>query len=165
MYLIAIVMDTKIAVFWFVAPCSLAMIIALMMEAARTSETLENYYQTTRCYNPEDSNLHTHHRENLKSYLVMDTSENYCKAIHLLNKHSTILRPASHAYALIKPSSGAPDVFKTAVEFTLIVFLLLPECKMCDKCDYIQTVFWTYPLFYEGKTNFTLHYTAAMWPQ
>jgi hypothetical protein len=52
----------KMAVFWVVAPCS------LMMEAARTSETLVNYYQTTRRYNPEDSHLHTHRRENLKSY-------------------------------------------------------------------------------------------------
>jgi hypothetical protein len=41
-----------------------------MMEAARTSETLVNFYQTARCYNPEDSNLHTHRRENLKSYRV-----------------------------------------------------------------------------------------------
>jgi hypothetical protein len=57
----------KIVVFWVVAPCSL---IALMMEAARTSETLVNVYQTTRCYNPEDSNLHTHRRENLKFYLI-----------------------------------------------------------------------------------------------
>jgi hypothetical protein len=45
--------------------------IALMMEAVRTSETLVNFYQTTRRYNPEDSNLRTHRRENLKSYLTL----------------------------------------------------------------------------------------------
>jgi hypothetical protein len=31
--------------------------IALMMEAARTSETLVNFYQTTQYYNPDDSHL------------------------------------------------------------------------------------------------------------
>jgi hypothetical protein len=31
---------------------------ALMMEAASTSETLVNFYQITRRYNPEDSHLH-----------------------------------------------------------------------------------------------------------
>jgi hypothetical protein len=67
------------AVFWVVAPCSLVEVyqrfrgpcclaIALMMEAARTSETLVNFYQTTRRYNPEDNHLRTHRRENLKSY-------------------------------------------------------------------------------------------------
>jgi hypothetical protein len=30
-------------------------LIALMMEAASASETLINFYQTTRRYNPEDS--------------------------------------------------------------------------------------------------------------
>jgi hypothetical protein len=40
-----------------------------MMEAARTSESLVNFYQTTRHYNPEDSHLRTHRRENLKSFL------------------------------------------------------------------------------------------------
>jgi hypothetical protein len=44
-------------------------LIALMMEAARTSEASENFYQTTRRNIPEDSHLHTRHRENLKSYL------------------------------------------------------------------------------------------------
>jgi hypothetical protein len=34
------------------------LLIALMMEAAKTSETLVNFYQTTLCYNPEDSHLH-----------------------------------------------------------------------------------------------------------
>jgi hypothetical protein len=49
-------------------------VIALMMEAARTSETLVNFYQTTRRYNPEDSHLRTHHRENLKSHIVTEVS-------------------------------------------------------------------------------------------
>jgi hypothetical protein len=31
--------------------------LALMMEAARTSEMLVNFYQTTWHYNPEDSHL------------------------------------------------------------------------------------------------------------
>jgi nucleoside diphosphate kinase len=47
--------------------CSL---IALMMEAVRTSETSVNFYQTTRCNNAEDSHLHTRRRENLKSHMV-----------------------------------------------------------------------------------------------
>jgi hypothetical protein len=35
----------------------LASIVALMTEAASTSETSKNFYQTTRCNNPEDSHL------------------------------------------------------------------------------------------------------------
>jgi hypothetical protein len=61
--------STKMAVFWDVAPCSLVEIyqrfrghrsraIALMMEAASTSETLVNFYQTTRRHIQEDSHLH-----------------------------------------------------------------------------------------------------------
>jgi hypothetical protein len=64
--------STKMAVFWVLVPCSLVEvhqrfrgacclrnqgIIALMMEAARTSETLVNFYQTTWRCNPEDSHL------------------------------------------------------------------------------------------------------------
>jgi hypothetical protein len=64
--------STKTTVFWVVVPCSLVevyqryrgaadsiiRVITLMMLAARTSETLANFYQTTRCYNPEDSHLY-----------------------------------------------------------------------------------------------------------
>jgi hypothetical protein len=41
----------------------------MMMEAARTFETLVNFYQTTRRYNPENGHLRTNRRENLKSYM------------------------------------------------------------------------------------------------
>jgi hypothetical protein len=45
------------------------LIIALVMEAASTSETSVNLYQTARRNNPDDSHLHTRRRENLKSHL------------------------------------------------------------------------------------------------
>jgi hypothetical protein len=40
------------------------------MEAARTSETLVNFYQTTRRYNPEDS-----HHLNFAFYTVLIMAE------------------------------------------------------------------------------------------
>jgi hypothetical protein len=52
---------------------------ALMMGAARTSETLVNFYQTTRRYNLEDSHLRSHRRENLKSYTFFNLQ---CLIIH-----------------------------------------------------------------------------------
>jgi hypothetical protein len=45
-------------------------LIALMMEAASSSETSAHFYQTRRRNNPEDSHLHTRRRENLKSHLM-----------------------------------------------------------------------------------------------
>jgi hypothetical protein len=39
-----------------------------MMEAASTAEMSVNFYQTTGRNNPEDSHIHTRHRENLKSH-------------------------------------------------------------------------------------------------
>jgi hypothetical protein len=40
-----------------------------MMEAASTSETSANFYQTVRRNNPEDSHLHTRRRKNPKSQI------------------------------------------------------------------------------------------------
>jgi hypothetical protein len=55
----------KMAVFWVVAPCNLVEVYhrfrgpccdeLALMEAARTSQTSVNFYQTTLRYNPEDS--------------------------------------------------------------------------------------------------------------
>jgi hypothetical protein len=38
------------------------------VEAANTSETSVNFYQTTRRNNPEDSHFHIRRRENLESH-------------------------------------------------------------------------------------------------
>jgi hypothetical protein len=77
----------KMAVFWVVAPCSVVEVyqrfrgtfflhhqITLMMEVASTSETSVNFYQTTQCYNPEDSHLRTCRCENLESCLYWSGS-------------------------------------------------------------------------------------------
>jgi hypothetical protein len=74
-------------VFWVVAPCSLVEVyrhfrgvcyIALMMEAASTSETSANFYQTALRNNPEDSHLHTCRPKNLKSHLEFLLRNCYC---------------------------------------------------------------------------------------
>jgi hypothetical protein len=62
-YLLLIVINFSIVGFEVLKAVStkiiraMSLLIALMMEAARTSETLVNFYQTTRRYNPEDSHL------------------------------------------------------------------------------------------------------------
>jgi hypothetical protein len=52
--------------------------IALMLEAAGTSETLINLYQTTRRNNPEERHLLPRRSENLKSHLAL-----YCRIVNL----------------------------------------------------------------------------------
>jgi hypothetical protein len=78
----------QMALFWDVALCSLVevcrhfrsacclhhqgdnekLIVPLMMEAASSTERMENFYQTTQCNIPEDSYRHTYHHENLRSH-------------------------------------------------------------------------------------------------
>jgi hypothetical protein len=68
-YIPETLLTLKMAVFCAAAPCSLlevndvsevlaaSIIIALMTEAANTSQMSVNFYQTTRRNNPEDSHL------------------------------------------------------------------------------------------------------------
>jgi hypothetical protein len=63
----------KMTVFWAVPPSSLVEVYhhqgALVMEAASTSETSVNFYQTRRRNNTEVSHIHTRRHENLKYHL------------------------------------------------------------------------------------------------
>jgi hypothetical protein len=54
-----------------------AVIIAVLTEAVSFSETSVTIYQTAWCSMLEDSSLHTCHRENLKSHIVVGSSEDY----------------------------------------------------------------------------------------
>jgi RNA binding exosome subunit len=72
-------MEVQMAVFWVVARVVwykfadvsevLAALLKILMEAASTSETSVNIYETTQRKNSEDSHLHTRSRENLISRL------------------------------------------------------------------------------------------------
>jgi hypothetical protein len=66
--------------------------IALMMEAANTSETSANFYQTTRRNNPEDSHHHTRRRENLKSHKHVQSFMEP-KAHYRVHKSPQVRRP------------------------------------------------------------------------
>jgi hypothetical protein len=55
------------AVFWVVVPCSLVEVYQRFRGPCCLHHQGDR--QTTRRYNPEDSHLYTHRRENLKSYL------------------------------------------------------------------------------------------------
>jgi hypothetical protein len=67
-----------------------------MTEAARTSETLVNFYQTTRRYNPEDSHLFNEQLQ--KSFLPMDGfCEHSVKQCELSGSHGD---ECEHGYLL-----------------------------------------------------------------
>jgi hypothetical protein len=79
----------KTAALWDAAPCSLVeayRFVALMMEAASTSETSVNLYQSTRRNNPEYSHIHTRHLENLISHDLYFIS--FCSAVKLQENYA-----------------------------------------------------------------------------
>jgi hypothetical protein len=67
------------------------------MEAASTSETSANLYQTTRRNTPEDSDLHTRRCENMKSHLgkLFSTAHSLTSRLH----QQTLATP--YAYELL----------------------------------------------------------------
>jgi hypothetical protein len=58
-----------------------------MMEAASTSETLVNFYQTTRRYNPEDSHLHPSKRCTLIIIIIIISQWIKTKQMKSITQH------------------------------------------------------------------------------
>jgi hypothetical protein len=63
-----------------------------MMEAARTSETSVDIQLRTRQYIPEDSELHTRRRENLKFNNVESSADAFARAVVNTDTQITFVR-------------------------------------------------------------------------
>jgi hypothetical protein len=104
-----------------------------MMEAARTSETFVNFYQTTRCYNPEDSNLHTHRRENLKSYWT-EVAQDADEWRHGMNLRSHNMRRNSRIRGEERPRCLYEQlVWSTALFSTRFFINIMQLVNICYK--------------------------------
>jgi hypothetical protein len=64
----------KMAVFWVLAPCNLKEVYRRFRGVCCLHHQGDESHETTRHDNPEVSHLHTHHCENLKSYLIVGDS-------------------------------------------------------------------------------------------
>jgi hypothetical protein len=66
-------------------------VIALMKETTSTSEMSVNFYQTTWPDIPEDSHLHTHRHENLKSFVSCVMSD--CLMMDMVRSSERLAQP------------------------------------------------------------------------
>jgi hypothetical protein len=97
-----------------------------MMEAERTSETLVNFYRTTRPYNPEDCYLRTHRRDNLNFYLDVNTFWHLFIDMALESQGRTSCRVAD----LIIPTCRPPELFHYSNKSNLSFHVMAVFCKL-----------------------------------
>jgi hypothetical protein len=79
-------------------------LIALMMEAVRTSETSVNSHKSTRGYNPEQSHLRSHRRGNVKPYSGGTSVIN-----HLLLSPEHLVKQEAQKHSHVYISSAQKD--------------------------------------------------------
>jgi hypothetical protein len=94
-----------------------------MMEAVRNSETSVNFNVTTRCYIPEDSELHTRCRENLKSHIGYCDLKNSTFTCRTLRR-----RPTDHTAAVCNSDPHEQGTLRHQLQCTtahLLSLLLL----------------------------------------
>jgi hypothetical protein len=92
--------------------------IALMMEAARTSETLVNFYQTTRRYNPEGSHLQkilVLHGLLAAGYDVLGYSQSspYEDFFEISLIRTLIMKRILSAWLVIRTRTRVSEIFRT----------------------------------------------------
>jgi hypothetical protein len=108
---------------------SIIRVMIALMEAARTSETSVNIQLRTRQYIPEDSELHTRRRENLKSHILHSFTCGTDVPGWLAATSSLIAKSCTWAY--IKFRAG---IFSLSADCTCFVpFFNHTENKVCKK--------------------------------
>jgi hypothetical protein len=139
------------AVFWVLAPCSLVEIYQRFRGPCclhhqgddYSSETLVNFYQTTRRYNPEDSHLRTNRRENIKSYMscVCLPESSYLSTVPRIRMtHAKYFEVSYEDAEEINPCSWRSYYASFITEFGRVTYFLI--VVMCLYCilDLIDTV-------------------------
>jgi hypothetical protein len=62
------------------------------MEAGHTSETSVYFYETTQCYIPEGSHLHSHQAENLKFHIIKKVKTEESNSMSRLSINSKFMQ-------------------------------------------------------------------------
>jgi hypothetical protein len=110
-------------------------LIAQVVEAAGTSETLVDIQLRTRQYIPEDSELHTRRRENLKSHVYTRSLRSAQNELKMGRSNPSVCSPVSPSVFPLECSiSGSTGLILT--KHSVVRFQIFKAARMKER------VFW-----------------------
>jgi hypothetical protein len=116
-----------------------ASIIALILEAARTSETSVDIQLRTRQYILEDSELHTRRRENLKSHKIFDAEWKGIQTLKNVLKYYKLFLPyKNHQLQHSEFQEVLPNLRKQISLLSLLSILKLSTLDMGSVLSWLQ---------------------------